>query len=95
MTILLIIFIALQIGDGVSTWLALRSGKGREANPVIRWLMGLIGVAPSLVLFKALAIALGVMAIRVEYGAHALAALSAIYGWVLWNNLRTVFRSAP
>jgi hypothetical protein len=44
---------ACQIGDGITTWLGLRSGA-IEGNPVASWFFASIGVLATILLFKAL-----------------------------------------
>lgn len=43
-----IAFVVAQIADFVTTILALDRKGTREANPVMKWLMGKIGTAPAL-----------------------------------------------
>lgn len=92
---LLALFVVVQVGDGVSTWLALRSSAGREGNPAASWLINRIGLVPSILILKSVAIALGVAATGVPGGGYFLAVLIALFAWVVWHNLSIVFRSAP
>jgi len=48
---LLFVNIALQVFDGVATYVGLNSGF-HEANPILAWSFGHLGTAPALVLFK-------------------------------------------
>ena len=52
---LLFLFILLQIADCLTTVHILKQG-GREANPVLAWLFDKVGMIPSLVVMKLLAI---------------------------------------
>lgn len=53
MILSIVILTILQIADSVLTYLLLKSG-GSELNPVMRWLMGGIGIVPALILVKSL-----------------------------------------
>lgn len=75
---------ALQLGDVYTTLRALKLG-GREANPVIKRLMDAIGVKEALLLAKIAALVpLWVWVDRIP--TEAWVAITALYGWVLWNN---------
>jgi hypothetical protein len=50
--LLLAIFVLLQIGDGVSTYLTLRTGKAHESNPVVDWLIKKFTLVDGLVIAK-------------------------------------------
>ena len=59
MTQILIYLIALlQIADIVSTYLCITSGKGQEANPILKRLFDAIGLMPGLLLAKGVFVAL-------------------------------------
>jgi len=51
--ILALVFLnlALQLFDGVATYVGVRSGF-HEANPLVAWAFGHVGTAPALFLFK-------------------------------------------
>jgi hypothetical protein len=89
--ILLTIAILLQIGDGVTTWLCLRSPDRYEANKALKWLMDRIGVIPSLLLtklaFSALLIT-GTMLYPSAYLTAILGIVCAGYAYVVWQNYR-------
>jgi len=53
--ILLILFIALQIADCVTTVKILSAG-GTEVNPIMAKLFGLVGVVPGLIIMKGIII---------------------------------------
>src|SRR5262245_61484473 len=48
---LLILNVALQVFDGVATYVGMRSGF-HEANPLLAWSFEQLGTAPALFLFK-------------------------------------------
>lgn len=50
--ILFAMLCALSLADCWTTYIALKSGKGRELNKVLAWLMDKIGMVPALVLIK-------------------------------------------
>ena len=79
-------FVALQLADAGTTLAVLRGG-GREANPVMRWAFGRIGAAPALALIKLALIALCAALISRPFAAEVTAALSALYTYVVINNL--------
>jgi hypothetical protein len=89
MIYLLAVFIALQIVDGVTTYLVLTNG-GYEKNPIVAWGMAKVGMVPALVLFKGLSVALGVILYNFadQGGVYGLAVLTAIGLWVAQNNYR-------
>jgi hypothetical protein len=78
---LLILNLALQMFDGVATYQGLRLGF-HEANPILLFAFGLLGVGPALLLFKAKACGLLVLLHRAtpaRVGITVLRALAAIY----------------
>ena len=78
----------LQAADVYTTLRALKLG-GREANPLIKRLMDAIGVKEALLLVKIVAlIPLWVWVDRIP--TEAWAAVTALYGWVLWHNASVV-----
>ena len=82
----LLAMLVLQIADVVTTLGFLRRG-GREANPVVRWIMTRYGNMPGLVLKVALAMALTLVA--AWYGASwSIWALCAVYAVIVWRNTR-------
>lgn len=56
-----IAFVVAQIADFVTTILALDRKGTREANPVMKWLMGKIGTAPALFFPKLAYVALATL----------------------------------
>jgi hypothetical protein len=78
---LLLLNLALQLFDGVATYQGLRLGA-REANPILVAAFGLLGVGPTLLLFKAKACGLLVLlhsAAPARVGITVMRALAAIY----------------
>lgn len=69
-------FYALQVGDAITTYVALKMG-GREGNPVVRKVIETIGLIPALLIFKALSVA------GVYYGANAMGA-DVLTFWTLF-----------
>ena len=88
--ILLAIFIALQAGDFYTTYTILKTGKGYEANPILRWVFDKIGYVTGLTIVKGLAIAVGVYAAQFWNGYYVLAPMVALYTWVVWNNFNVL-----
>lgn len=89
MIYLLIAFIALQIADAVTTYLVINKG-GYEKNPVVAWGMKQIGLVPALMAYKGIGVAAGLVLYHYadQGGSYLLAALTALYGWVVWNNYK-------
>ena len=85
--ILLAIFIALQAGDLYTTYTIIKTGKGREANPILAWVFSKIGYPTGLVVFKGLCIVIGFFLLPYWY---ALAILNALYLWVAYNNYKVL-----
>lgn len=78
---LLLLNLALQLFDGVATYQGLRIGV-REANPILLTMFGLLGVGPTLLLFKAKACGLLVLLhskAPKRVGVTVLRGLAAVY----------------
>lgn len=85
---LLLIFVSIQqLLDIASTWYALRTGIGREANSWLARVMGRVGVLPALLLTK-LALLAACWWLRPPWPAYAI--LAVIYTAVLINNFRAI-----
>lgn len=85
-TLAIAAYVVAQIADVVTTNAAIRSGRGREANPVIRRVMEITGRAWPMV---KLAISGGAaVAILIYAGPLWLWPVSAITGYVAWRNSR-------
>jgi hypothetical protein len=88
--ILLIIFIILQLADLYTTYTIINTGKGYEANPFLAWIFDRIGYVAGLLIFKGLAIAIGLYLIQFWNGYYVLASLIALYTWVVYNNYKVL-----
>lgn len=79
--LVLLLFIAAQVWDGIFTWVAVDvHGVTAEGNVILATWMALAGPAPTLVAAKTLAMAGGVL--LYVRGVHGiLATLTAIYAW--------------
>jgi hypothetical protein len=88
--ILLAIFIALQAGDFYTTYNILKTGKGYEANPILKWVFSKIGYVTGLAIVKGLAIALGIYAAQFWNGFYILVPCIVLYAWVVWNNYKVL-----
>lgn len=78
---LFVLNMALQLFDGVATYQGLRVGF-EEANPILLQAFGLIGVLPTLILYKAYACGLLVVLHRVtpaRLGVPIMQGLAAVY----------------
>lgn len=87
-----IAFVVAQIADFVTTILALDRKGTREANPVMKWLMGKIGTAPALFFPKVAYVAIATLfmghpGIEWVYGPIAL-----IFFAVAANNARIALK---
>ncbi|HRS82467.1 MAG TPA: DUF5658 family protein [Smithellaceae bacterium] len=86
--------IALQIGDGVTTFFALKKRGVRERNTLLRWLFGRLGVVRGLVLAKSFGAA--VCWVAYAYGGpfavYALGFIVVLYTLVVVINLKSLRR---
>lgn len=90
MTLLLLsIVIVQQVLDLLSTEYALRRGLAAEGNPLLRRLMGTLGIIPTLLLTKGLTIGLAVYLWWVDSPLW-LSILAIGYSVVVLNNLRLI-----
>ena len=81
------VLIALQIVDLVSTVLALKKPGLVEGNKYLKAVMDKIGVLPTLLIAKGIAIA-WLTYFRAEIPDGIFAVLIVGYVWVCWNNLK-------
>ncbi|OGB26186.1 MAG: hypothetical protein A3I66_00605 [Burkholderiales bacterium RIFCSPLOWO2_02_FULL_57_36] len=88
--ILIYIIAALQVGDIVTTYMCITSGKGAEANPVLRRLFDAIGLVPGMVLVKGAFIA-GLLVYGPGFPVELLGLCAAAYAWVVVSNARVLF----
>jgi hypothetical protein len=86
--ILLILYCALQIADGVTTYIILKDGK--EQNPILKRLFEATGVLGGLILSKGLGIGLGLVAYEFTgfLAPYILALMVVGYAWVVIHNIR-------
>ena len=93
LTALLVLFLAIQVADGVSTALVLSRG-GYERNPIVAWGMDKIGVIPALLVYKIAGMACGVTLYHLADagGGYALAVLTAAGSWVVVNNTKAYIK---
>jgi len=88
---LLMPLLVAQVIDGMQTGFILLHG-GKEANPVMAWLMARFGEERSLIVAKVgIMIALTAMVCgcpdsKIVAGIQL--ALLALYGWVIWHNIK-------
>lgn len=83
------VFVALQIGDIISTTLALQKSNVVEGNPIVRWIMDRVGILPALVLSKVVVIVLfGVAVYLSPYAVYLMGLMSLFYVWVVVNNIK-------
>lgn len=83
------VVIALQVADAATTIHALRTGKTREANPIVAKLISEIGRDRAVVGFKLVSIG-ALFYFRDQATLWPLAGLAALYAVVLANNLRVI-----
>jgi hypothetical protein len=91
---LVILNVALQILDGVSTWMGLRKPHAAEGNAIANRLMQRFGVAPTLVVMKGLGIVLTLFAATIAYGVWLLVIMAVVNLWVVGDNFRIALKSA-
>lgn len=89
MVLTLILFLLLQVADIYTTYKGLTSGKAKEANPVMKFLMGKVGLLPALLLSK-IFISAGMSYAYVFYGATVTVIPNLVYVYVIYNNIRTL-----
>lgn len=92
-TILFITFVLLNIGDGITTYYALRSKNNHEANKIMAWLMSKIGVLPALILVKTVGVC--IMYYLMSYLDHTVQIdlmfiFNLVYGYVVYHNYRLI-----
>lgn len=84
--LLLILFVAMQVCDWITTTLILRDG-GREVNPIMAKLFSALGMHPALALTKAVAIVLALY-LTVTGAWWMVGLIDVIYLAVVVHNLR-------
>ena len=84
--------VALQALDAITTVMALRKPGVTESNRLLRWLMGRLGVMPTLLIAKGAFVLLLWLAAPLLPDA-LLWAIAVGYVWVVANNVRVLSRS--
>lgn len=84
--IFFILLVILQVLDAYTTLVALKSGKGTEANPVMRWLFDKFGIEATLLFGKVAFIVLAYYYLDWPI----MAALIALYIWAVWGNFKVI-----
>jgi hypothetical protein len=81
----------LQLADVATTYYIISRQIGREANPLMAWLIRQFGLAPGLLLPKAAMLVALYLAV-LEHGIPhwTLAGLIALYVWVIYNNVGVI-----
>jgi hypothetical protein len=87
---LLALFALLQVGDWYTTRTVLAQG-GRELNPVIRWLMAVLGIDGTLIVKGLFATLMGYVLVGQAW--WAIVPVIALYSFIVWRNWRA-FRGA-
>lgn len=86
--LLLTILLTLQLLDGYTTLVGLRSGRARESIPYLAWLMDRVGLVPALFLAKGAGAAICIWA---ALNAPVVGwILAALYLAVVINNFRVI-----
>jgi hypothetical protein len=90
LVVVLALFIALQVGDALTTVWAIKTGRGKEANPIMDWWMGRMGTIHALVQAKVALLLVALLAVALCPGPAfwILLALSAFYAVVIFRNYR-------
>lgn len=93
--LLLLVFLAIQVCDGVFTYVAVRAlGPSVEGNLLLSTLMVMLGPIPTLLAAKSVAAGFGTFVYRV--GSHKiLAGLTALYAAVAIGPWIEVYRAWP
>ena len=86
------LLMALQVADGLTTYLALKKGAA-EGNPIMRKLFEKIGMVPALIITKG-ALMVGAWYWRDAIGMLGLGLLCAGYLLVAVNNVRVMRRQS-
>ena len=87
--ILIAAIIVLQLADIVTTYLAISSGKGVEANGILAPIFKRLGLVPALLITKGAFIALLIWgAPQIPVGLLVL--MTAFYCWVIFNNIKVL-----
>lgn len=83
---LMYVLIGLQGLDFVSTYRGIKSGKAKEANPVVAWLLKKLGLVIGLIIAKSVGVAVAVG--MYLFAPIMLVPFIAIYTYVVCNNFK-------
>jgi hypothetical protein len=87
MIYLFIIFCLLQCADIYTTWKALSTNVGHEANPIMAWLFSEVGLKAGLVIAKIMICAVIYYFVTQDW---LLAILDIAYAEIIWNNFKVL-----
>lgn len=76
--IVILAFFLVQCLDGIVTYHVINKGLAFEANPLVNWLMSLVGVGLGVTMAKTFAISLGIMLFFLGAG-NMLTIITALY----------------
>lgn len=88
--ILFVVFVLLQLADLYTTYTIINTGKGYEANPFLAWIFDRIGYVAGLLIFKGIAIAIGLYTVQYWNSFYLFVPLIALYSWVVYNNYKVL-----
>ena len=80
------LFLLTQILDVVSTTLALQKPNVVEKNPLLKWLMGRLGIVPALILSKVVAVSIvaAIYLLLPEYRLYLVIGVGATIPWYVY-----------
>ena len=86
-----LLFVLLQVGDFVTTWIVLKTGGG-EGNPIVKHLM-LFGTLQGLLLSKVLLLAIATIAVKLKK-MRVIRTCNIVFALIVAWNLSVVVRLA-
>ena len=94
--VLLLVYASLQVGDVITTYMALSRPGLREGNPVTAYAIRLLGTSGGIAMTKGIALAMGVVILMLTKestgGTWVLGLLdtayAAVVGWNVWQLLK-------
>lgn len=92
MLFLLILFLVFTALDFYTTYIGLTEKNAREANPIVAAAIKKIGLVPTLILYKFIGGALGIVLYMIGYSLPLIIATVA-YGIVVVNNFHVINKS--
>lgn len=81
--------VVLQAADIYTTYVVLRSGRGREANPIVDYVIKKLGLVPGLLAVKVPLLAT-LPLLEGAPGLTAAGVLTAVYLFVIYNNVKVM-----